>query len=37
VVEAQVVVDEKPKKNSVKPHADKIAEAFEAMAKEVEP
>jgi hypothetical protein len=37
VVEAQVVVEEKPKKDSAKPHAEKIAEAFEAMAKEVEP
>jgi hypothetical protein len=37
VVEAQVVVEEKPKKDSAKPHADKLAQAFEAMAKEVEP
>ena len=36
VVEAQVVVEEKPKGNT-KPHADKLAQAFEAMAKEVEP
>lgn len=41
VQDAEVVVDEpkpesKPKGNA-KPHADKIAEAFEAMAKEVEP
>jgi hypothetical protein len=35
VVEAQVVED-KPKGNA-KPHADKIAEAFQNMAKEVEP
>jgi hypothetical protein len=36
VVEAQVV-DFTPKKDSAKPHADKIAEAFQNMAKEVEP
>jgi hypothetical protein len=35
VVEAQVVED-KPKGNT-KPHANKIAEAFEKMTKEVEP
>jgi hypothetical protein len=35
VVEAQVVED-KPKGNT-KPHAEKIAEAFEKMTKEVEP
>jgi hypothetical protein len=35
VVEAQVVED-KPKGNA-KPHADKIAEAFQNMVKEVEP
>jgi hypothetical protein len=35
VVEAQVVED-KPKGNT-KPHAEKIAEAFQNMAKEVEP
>jgi hypothetical protein len=34
VVEAQVVED-KPKGNT-KPHAEKIAEAFEKMTKEVE-
>jgi len=37
VVEAQVVVEGKPKKDGAKPHADKLAKAFEAMAKEVEP
>jgi hypothetical protein len=36
VVEAQVVVEDKPKGNT-KPHADKIAEAFQNMVKEVEP
>jgi len=41
VQDAEVIVDEpkteaKPKGNA-KPHADKIAEAFEAMTKEVEP
>jgi hypothetical protein len=36
VVEAQVV-EFTPKKDSAKPHADKIAEAFQNMAKEVEP
>jgi hypothetical protein len=36
VVEAQVV-EFTPKKDSTKPHADKIAEAFDKMAKEVEP
>ena len=36
VVEAQVV-EFTPKKDSTKPHADKIAEAFEKMTKEVEP
>jgi hypothetical protein len=29
--------EEKPKKDSAKPHAEKLAQAFEAMAKEVEP
>ena len=36
VQDVEVVVEVKPK-GSVKPHADKIADAFEAMAKEVEP
>lgn len=41
VQEVDVFIDppkpEAKPKNSVKPHADKIAEAFEAMAKEIEP
>jgi hypothetical protein len=36
VVEAQVV-EFAPKKDSAKPHADKIAEAVQNMVKEVEP
>jgi hypothetical protein len=35
VVEAQVVIEEKPKKDSTKPHADKVAQAFEEMAKDL--
>ena len=36
VQDVEVVVEDKPKGN-VKPHAEKIADAFEAMAKEIEP
>jgi hypothetical protein len=36
VQDVEVVVEDKPKGN-VKPHADKIADAFEAMTKEAQP